>query len=182
MWWKMDTSSASLLISTLNSYTGVRSRLRRLQMVAQWVLCSQGRETFGGLLSIWWTINSLVYFPANGNNCRPMMVMCFLPLFLESDNFVTQFLSILQYFLWNHFFFQGALWEQRTSRKPNSLQFYNNFGDTAILGVSEVFSQSVSLLNIFSSEVCVLFLCLIQSNKKPQHSHIVSGTAKQKSL
>lgn len=80
--WKMNASSASLLISTLNSYTGVRSRLRKLQMVAQWVLCSQGRKTFGGPLPIWWMINYLVYFPANWNNYRPIMLMCFLPRFL----------------------------------------------------------------------------------------------------
>lgn len=34
-WGKMNASSASLLVSTLNSYTGVRSHLRTLQKVAQ---------------------------------------------------------------------------------------------------------------------------------------------------
>lgn len=92
MWWKMNPSSASLLISTLNSCTGVRSRLRKLQKVAQWVLWSQGRETFGGLLTTCWTIHCLADFSANGNNHRPATLMWLLPRFLESDNFVTQFL------------------------------------------------------------------------------------------
>lgn len=103
IWWKINASSASLIISTLNSYTGVRSLLRTLQKVAQWVLCSQGRKTFGGLLTICWIINYLIVFSANENNHRPIMLIWLLLDFLRVTT------SSL-----NSFNFYGIFWWYKT--------------------------------------------------------------------